>query len=69
MEEIFKEIGRRDVVVQWLVFHQFATSSGMSIGTSIFIFFVTKYGLRAYLENNNNNKPVTYGEYIKSFLK
>jgi hypothetical protein len=45
VNEAAKEVLGQNVVVQWLVFHQFATASGVSIGTSLLLFM----GVRVYM--------------------
>lgn len=37
--EFIGECERQGIIVQWLVFNQFAVSSGMSLGMSIVVFF------------------------------
>ena len=48
--EVAKEVLDQSMVVQWLVFHQFASASGVSIGTSLLLFI----GIRTYVMQKTN---------------
>lgn len=77
--EFIGECERQGIIVQWLVFNQFAVSSGMSLGMSIVVFFGFSIARRTKdskdskdqtMQNANKHKEVrkSIGEHKDGIL-